>query len=485
MRVWHKTFKAGNLDTGTKDKARSGRPRSGRSATNIAKVDAQLQTDRRQSIREVSNATGIPRATVQRIIRKDLKLRHVSAKFVPRILDDAQKAFRVQLAQQNLDRFEQEGLPFLQRIITGDESSLPTFDPDTKIRDSQWIAPGVHRPRKALRARTRQSTMLTTFFDCNGMVHHEFLRRGGSITAEEYCAVLGGLKEKIWKKRPHLWVMEEGYRRFLLHHDNATPHTAIPTLAHLGENHMEMIAHPPYSPDMAPNDYFLFPELKSWMRGQVYRNIAQVQAAAVEILRSIPQEKFEAVIKELPVRWAKCVKANGDYFEGDNIQIPDFMVEVSDSESQSSSEDDNWLGLWSPWPMLVSILHVFLTVFHMFTHFVGMFGMLLAYFSSHNKVYVMFQAEVVLFPERNRSILRRSSYILSTQVTDVQPVLHFFASTNGDVGLSILNARCQSERVALVCQFWMHDANLNALLVCLLTFCLCLCVCVSRSKPAK
>ncbi len=339
VRAWHKKFRTGDLTTGTTDKPRPGHPCSGRSGKNIALVDNQLQQDRRQSVRNVSESTGIPRATVQRIIQKDLKLRHVSSKFVPRILTDKQKAFRVKLSQQNLDRFDAEGISFLQRIVTGDESSLHTFDPHTKVH-TQWIHPGDHRLRKALHARTRQSTMITTFFDCSGMIHMEFTQRGATIRSEDYCEVLAHLREKLRRKRPHLWVMKDGYRTFLLHHDNATPHTGILTLAAIGENHMEMVPHPPYSPDLAPNDYFLYPEIKKQMHGQVFRNIAEVQAAATRIIRAIPQEKFEEALKDLPIQWAKCVRAQGDYFEGDGIQIPDFMVEVTDSEPELSTEEE-------------------------------------------------------------------------------------------------------------------------------------------------
>ena len=76
------------------------------------------------------------------------------------------------------------------------------------------------------------------------------------------------------------------------------------------------------------------------MRGNHYRNIVQVQQAAVDILRAILVEKFEDAIKELPIHWAKCVKADGDFFEGDGLDVPDFMVEVSDSDPDSSSDSD-------------------------------------------------------------------------------------------------------------------------------------------------
>lgn len=131
---------------------------------------------------------------------------------------------------------------------------------------------------------------------------------------------------------------EDGYRGYLLHHDNATPHTSTITLAAIGETNTDLLAHPPYSRDLAPNDFFLYPYLKAKMRGTPYRNIQQVQEAALQILREIPQEKFENAIKELPVRWAKCVKLEGDYFEGDGVEVPDFMVEISDSDSSDDQE---------------------------------------------------------------------------------------------------------------------------------------------------
>ena len=103
---------------------------------------------------------------------------------------------------------------------------------------------------------------------------------------------------------------------------------------------MELLAHPPYSPDLAPCDFFLFPYLKARMRGVAYRNIDSVQEAAVQILREIPVHKFKEAIKELPVRWSKCVQADGDFFEGDGLEVPDFMAEVSDSDPESEQDQE-------------------------------------------------------------------------------------------------------------------------------------------------
>lgn len=200
--------------------------------------------------------TGLPRATVQRVLCKDLKLCHVSAKFVPQILTDKQKRLRKEICEEHLQRFQEEGLDFLRCIVTGDESSIPTFDPDTKTKSSQWIPQGEHCPKKALHAQTRKTTMITTFFDCNGLIHHEFVPVGGTIRAEDYCETLACLREQIQRKHPELWIMQEGWQHYLLHHDNATPHTAIPTLAAISETSTDLLAHPPYSPDLTPCDFF-------------------------------------------------------------------------------------------------------------------------------------------------------------------------------------------------------------------------------------
>ncbi len=145
---------------------------------------------------------------------------------------------------------------------SGDESSVPLFDPETKSSSMQWLGPGKPHPQKALRGCAHRSTMITVFFDKGRTVFLDFLPRGETITAEYYCGILRTLKERLRRKRPHLWSKSHDgeHRNFLLHHDNASSHTAIPTLALIGESDINMVPHPPYSPDLVPCDFFYFPE---------------------------------------------------------------------------------------------------------------------------------------------------------------------------------------------------------------------------------
>ncbi len=91
------------------------------------------------------------------------------------------------------------------------------------------------------------------------MVTTDFLPAGETIDLDYYCGVLRRLKEDIRWKRPDLWQMlDTGYHKFFLHHDNAPCHTSAMTLGLIGTSHIDMVPHPPYSPDLAPCDFFKF-----------------------------------------------------------------------------------------------------------------------------------------------------------------------------------------------------------------------------------
>ncbi len=179
----------------------------------------------------------------------------------------------------------------------------------------------------------------------NGVVLSEFAPPGETITADSYCGLLQRLKERVRRKRPELWARnEEGDRTMILHHDNASSHTAVPTLALIGSSDIQMLAHPPYSPDLAPCNFFLFPRLKAELRGRRFRGVVELQHAVKQGLKAIGQEEYSAAIQTLPVRWMKCVKSEGQYFECQHIPInPEedhgLIFAPNDSDSEESDEE--------------------------------------------------------------------------------------------------------------------------------------------------
>ncbi|GBM53967.1 hypothetical protein AVEN_274009-1 [Araneus ventricosus] len=73
--------------------------------------------------------------------------------------------------------------------------------------------------------------------------------------------------------------------------------------------------HPPYSPDLAPNDFYLFGPLKKHLASRHFRTDAEVQAAGVKLLRDLDPDFFYAGFDRLVYRWHKCFNNHGDYVE--------------------------------------------------------------------------------------------------------------------------------------------------------------------------
>ncbi|EZA47562.1 hypothetical protein X777_15674 [Ooceraea biroi] len=82
-----------------------------------------------------------------------------------------------------------------------------------------------------------------------------------------------------------------------------------------------VLPHPPYSPDLAPCDFFLFPKLKSHLKGKHFRTIENIQKAVTDALNSLTENEFIHCYNEWKNRWERCVRSQGSYFEGDNINL--------------------------------------------------------------------------------------------------------------------------------------------------------------------
>ena len=89
----------------------------------------------------------------------------------------------------------------LKKVITGDDSYVHDHDIETKALSSQWKRPVEPRPKKARQVRSNVNVLLTVFFNCNGVVDHEFLSQGRTINKEYYLEVMRRLREAICQKR--------------------------------------------------------------------------------------------------------------------------------------------------------------------------------------------------------------------------------------------------------------------------------------------
>ncbi len=226
------------------------------------------------------------------------------------MLTDAQKRKRVAFAVNFLDSYP--GGHGLKWVITTDESWFHVNEPYSREGNKMWLAKGEDRGQVPMRSRSCKKILMIPFFDEQGVVHVEYLMHG-TVNRHVFKAILERAWTSVRTRRNNIWRHRD---RYLLHMDNASSHTADlmkNTLRNLGWN---ILKHPPYSPDLMPCDFFLFPYLKRRLRGRDYQNQETLLQAIEEELGYIPTFLWQACFRQWCARCQKCIIFGGQYFEG-------------------------------------------------------------------------------------------------------------------------------------------------------------------------
>ena len=149
----------------------------------IAKVRTIVRNNRILTVREIADDCGISLSSRDAILTGDLHMKLVCAKFVPRLLADDQREQGQTIARVLFER-SCEDVQFLKNTVTGDESWLYGYDPETKQQSSQWKGPTSPLPKKGRQLRSKTKVMLLAFFDSEGIVHHDYAPDGQTINKE-------------------------------------------------------------------------------------------------------------------------------------------------------------------------------------------------------------------------------------------------------------------------------------------------------------
>jgi len=151
------------------------------------------------------------------------------------------------------------------------------------------------------------------FFDHKRIVHYEFIAQGHTINQQCYLEVLTRLWESVRRKRQGLWP-----DKWIRHHDNAPAHDALRYHEFLAKNSITKMDHQPYSPDLAPCDFWLFPKLKNALKGQRFADFSDIQCNVKTLLQGIPENNFQDCFQQWHHHLTKCIASQGEYFEGDS-----------------------------------------------------------------------------------------------------------------------------------------------------------------------
>jgi transposase len=163
--------------------------------------------------------------------------------------------------------------------------------------------------------RAKFKAMMIVFFDIRGVIYIDWVPEGQTVNQVYYKNVLTYLRERVRRRRPDMWKNAS----WVLHHDNAPAHNALSVKRYLAKNNIPVMEHPPYSPDLAPCDFFLFPKIKSALKGTRFESVDAVKAKATQLLKSITQDDLQHCFEQWKIRMERCRDRGGDYIEGDNI----------------------------------------------------------------------------------------------------------------------------------------------------------------------
>ncbi|CAH1957479.1 unnamed protein product [Acanthoscelides obtectus] len=229
------------------------------------------------------------KTSIQKNLHEELGERKLVSRWIPHLLTEEQKAARVNWCQKTLEHFNSVNSKYVYSIVSGDESWIYCYEPENKRQSAvpRW---SLHVCQKA------------------GHIATIPLNEQRTVTADWYTTIyLPKVITELRKINPE--------RRIILHQDNASSHGAQKTRQYLTEENVELLDHPPYSPDLSPNNFFTFPKIKNRLRGQRFTSSEEAVDAFKNAVLDLPANEWNKYFENWFERMRMCINLRGEYFE--------------------------------------------------------------------------------------------------------------------------------------------------------------------------
>jgi histone-lysine N-methyltransferase SETMAR len=191
-------------------------------------------------------------------------------------------------------------------IFTGDETWL--FH--DYCQPTRWVASWEEVEEVQRPTHKQAKTMVTIFFNGRGGWTIDLLPKGTKMNSSYFVdnVLQGAIRYAAATRRP-------GDPAVKLHFDNAPIHNTKRAMDCLKDWKMVRIEHPPYSPDLAPCDFFLFGYLKEKLKGMTFESERELVFEIERILKKIPAPMWKSVFANWMDRLRNCVDSGGEFVE--------------------------------------------------------------------------------------------------------------------------------------------------------------------------
>jgi histone-lysine N-methyltransferase SETMAR len=295
--LWFSKFRRGRYSL--EDMKRAGRPRISRLEGRISR---KLKQNKFSSIRSIARSLKSSPKTIHRRLKNTMKMKRMKLKVVPHTLNKQNKQQRVILGKRILKQ-----LHVLSHIdvITSDESWFFL----SYSSDGMWV-----KDRSEVEIAEKQSIyskkiMISIFWNFHNLFLVDCVPVGETYDSDFVIDTLfPKLEAEALNHRP-----SRGLKSFYLHWDNARPHISCATSEQVERLFGGVLKHPPYSPDVAPSDFFLFGYLKNSLIGKKIDDEEQLKNEITKSFRTITKQTKVDVFNEWKRRLEVVIKNNGNY----------------------------------------------------------------------------------------------------------------------------------------------------------------------------
>ena len=286
-----------------------GRPISVSTTANVELIEELVTENRRLSLRDIEELTGVNHELARRILHDKLQRRYLCSAWVPLSLNDHQKLLRKNGAisiRSHLRKLKER-----DRLYAIQDETWVFFDPVLpKTANKAWVAVGEERPT-VMRdcAMTKRKTLLSVIFTPNKKFHVQGTSPNETVDADYFISFLHKTGEK-WRC---LRSDPTRLNQLLIQFDNARPHSSRKTKEFLERRGIETLWQPPYSPDLNLCDRWLFDRMKRELKKQTFQTADEVVTRSLDVLRSIPEQEFLHQVSKLLEHCGNVIQRGGDY----------------------------------------------------------------------------------------------------------------------------------------------------------------------------